>query len=357
MEYVSGQIFHNGDFLEGHLGYEDGMIMEVGKGFKPDSVAKGIVVPTFVNAHTHIGDSVVQDEVAGGIAELVGPPDGLKHRVLRETPPEELIAGMKRASEKMFYSGIEHFCDFREGGTQGVELLKEALSDSPLQPKIFGRPKEMDYDPEEINSILSNSDGIGLSSISDWNDDIKKISEHTRNSGKRFTLHASERVREDIDTVLDLKPDFLIHMNEATDDDLALCAEHEVPIVVTPRAEMFFDRIPDIPRMLAAGITVALGTDNAMLNTPHSILREMEFAYTVSKPRGDISAMDILNMALVNPRKVLNVEYDMCFTSGTAANFVVFALSAKNPAYTLVKQATSRDISMVSMNGAVYRRP
>ena len=47
----------------------------------------------------------------------------------------------------------------------------------------------------------------------------------------------------------------------------------------------------------------------------------------------------------------------MCLTSGNAANFVVFALSAKNPAYTLVKQATSRDISLVSMNGAVYKRP
>ena len=357
MEYVSGWIYQGGEFMEGHLGYEDGIIFEVGRGLKPDSAAKGIVIPTFVNAHTHIGDSVVEDEVAGGIAELVGPPDGLKHRVLRKTAPEELVAGMKRAAERMFYSGIEHFCDFREGGLEGVNLLKKALSDSPLRARIFGRPGGMEYNEEEFTSLLETVDGIGLSCLSDWGEGIGKISEHTRNSCKRFALHASERIREDIDSVLDLKPDFLIHMNEATNDDLALCAQNDVPIVVTPRAEMFFDRVPDIPRMLAAGVTVALGTDNAMLNTPHSILREMEFAYTVSKPRGDISASDILHMALINPRKVLNVEYDMCLTSGTVANFMVFALSAKNPAYTLVKRATLRDISMVSMNGAVYTRP
>lgn len=357
MEYVSGWIFQGDKFIEGHLGFEEGLVKEVGEGHRSGSVAKGIVVPTFVNAHTHIGDSVVQDEVAGGIAELVGPPDGLKHRVLRKTPPGELVAGMRRAAGNMFHAGIEHFCDFREGGIAGVHLLKKALENSPLRAWIFGRPQGMEYTEDELTSLLEIVDGIGLSCVSDWGEDITMISRHAQDSGKRFALHASERVREDIDSVLKLKPEFLIHMNEATNDDLALCAQEDIPIVVTPRAEMFFDRTPDIPRMLAAGVTVALGTDNAMLNTPHSILREMEFAYTVSKPKGDISSMDILNMAIVNPRKVLNVEYDMCLTSGTTANFVVFELSAKNPAYTVVKEATLRDISMVSMNGAVFRRP
>ncbi|UCF08692.1 MAG: amidohydrolase family protein [Thermoplasmata archaeon] len=304
----------------------------------------------------HIGDAVVCEEVSGGIAELVGPPDGLKHRVLQSTSNADMLSSMRDVIHKMLHAGIEHFCDFREGGSPGVSMLRTALKDSPLRAKIFGRPQGLHYDEEEISELLRHVDGIGLSAVSDWDRDIEKISKHTLRERKGFAFHASEREREDIDTILDLRPDFLIHMNEATDDDLVRCSDAGVPIVVTPRAEMFFNRIPDIPRMVEKGICVALGTDNAMLNTPHSMLREMEFAYTVSKPRGDLKAMDILNMALSNGRKVLNAGDDICLTSGMEANFIVFALSSKSPAYTLVKQATTRDISLISMNGYIWQR-
>ncbi|MEE9152398.1 MAG: amidohydrolase family protein [Thermoplasmata archaeon] len=355
MKYVSGQIYQGEKFEEGYLGFEDGIIKETGKGTKSDAQAKGIIIPPFVNAHTHIGDAVIQDELKGGLEELVSPPNGLKHRVLGETPQETLIKSMKLVAHGMLNSGIELFFDFREGGVKGVELLKMALQDSSLRSKIFGRPAGMRYLKDEVESLLKSGDGIGLSSISDWdNDEIKKIAQHAKRQKMGFALHASERVREDIDTILDLKPDFLIHMTEATNSDLKICAENDVPIIVCPRSEVFFGHFPDIPKMLEKGVTLALGTDNAMLNKPNSLLREMEFAYKISGLKGAVDAKDILNMVLQNPRKVLNVGDDICLSLGKEANFIVFQLQTKNPAYALINGACCRDISMISINNYIW---
>lgn len=355
MRYVSGLIYQGEEFVKGYLGFEDGIIKETGKGTKSDAISKGIIIPTFVNVHTHIGDAVIEDEVKGGIEDVVAPPNGLKHRMLRNTPQEKMIETMKVVAELMFRSGIEYFCDFREGGLEGVSLIMKALQDSPLRYKVFGRPADMKYVEEEIQELLRSVDGIGLSALSDWdNEEIKRIAEHARRQKKSFALHASERIREDIDAILDLDPDFLVHMTEATDDDLETCAESEVPIIVCPRSEIFFGHVPNIPRMLEKGVTLALGTDNAMLNEPYSLLREMEFAYKISRLKGGVEAKEILKMVLQNPRKVLNVGDDICLTSGKEANFIVLQLPTRNPAYALVNGACCRNISMISVNKSVW---
>ncbi|UCE75409.1 MAG: amidohydrolase family protein [Methanomassiliicoccales archaeon] len=357
MRYVSGKIYRGGEFIEGHLGFEDGIIEEIGKGAKKDAQAKGIIVPTFANAHTHIADAVILDEIKEGILEVVAPPNGLKHRVLRNTPKKTLIDTMRSVSHRMLSSGIEYFADFREGGSEGVELLKKALSDSDLKARIFGRPSGMTYEREEMEQLLKKVDGIGLSSILDYeHTDIKRIAEHTKSQGKYFALHASEREREDIDAVLDLKPDFLIHMNKASVGDLKICCDNHVPVVVCPRSEVFFGHIPDIPKMLKLGVTLALGSDNAMINTPYSLLREMEFAYKISRLKGEVEAKNILDMVLRTSRKVLNAGDDICLTQGKVANFIVFQLPNKNPAYALVSGASAQDISMISIDNYLWMK-
>src|SRR5436305_13267596 len=109
--------------------------------------------------------------------------------------------------------------------------------------------------------------------------------------------HRSERLREDIDKVLGLSAAFLVHMVQATDADLARCAEAGVPLVLCPRSNAFFGLTPDIPRLLRAGVELHLGTDNAMINTP-SMLREMEFAYRIGRLKGGVSAKAIFELAL-----------------------------------------------------------
>jgi len=357
MIYVSDQIYQDGEFVSGYLGFENGIISDYGEGERTDADLKGIMIPTLVNAHTHIADSVVSVELKGDIADIVAPPNGLKHRILRETPPETLIQSMKNESNEMMGSGIQYFADFREGGVEGVKQISQATAGTSIKPLVFGRPKGMKYNEEEMEQLLDLVEGIGLSAISDYEkDEIIRIAQHTKSKGKMFAIHASERIREDIDSVLDLKPDFLIHMNCASENDLKLCAQSNVPIVLCPRSEVFFQKPPDITKMHKSGVTLALGTDNAMLNSPSSILREMEFTYKIARLSGGVDSKLILDMVLKNSRKVLNVSDDIGLNLGMKANLIVFDLLTCNPAYSIVNGANSKNISLISMHDFLWMR-
>lgn len=352
---IAGQIYQSGEFVQGYLGIENGIIAEYCEGECQKADFRGIILPTLVNAHTHIADSVAFQEIKGDITEVVAPPDGLKHRILRETPTEILIKTMEKVSFDMMHSGIGYFADFREGGVEGVKQFSRALTNPNIKGKVFGRPKDLTYDENEMEQLLSLVDGIGLSAISDYEKgDIIQIAQHTKSRDKMFALHASERIREDIDAILDLNPDFLIHMNCADESDLMQCAENHVPIILCPRSEVFFRNIPDITKMHKCGVTLALGTDNAMLNSPSSILREMEFAYKIARLSGGVDSKIILDMVLINSRKVLNVSDDIRFTLGMKANLVVFDLANEDPAYSIVNGAHPKSISAISMEDFLW---
>ena len=89
MDFVSGEILTDIGFKSGYIGFEKEKIVETGKGNPPKKpICKGLIVPTFVNAHTHIGDSFIKEkgiDLPKNIKDLVAPPDGLKHRLLHES--------------------------------------------------------------------------------------------------------------------------------------------------------------------------------------------------------------------------------------------------------------------------------
>lgn len=349
MKYVSGQILQEDRFTKGYIGFEDGMIKEVGKGSRNDAIAKGIIVPTFVNAHTHAGDAVIKEGVRGSLEELVAPGHGLKHRVLRETPAHEIVEAMRYYLDRMVEAGTGCFCDFRECGMEGLEQLNKALTGLPLKHIVLGRPKGMKYSKSEIEALLKNADGIGLSAVSDWDDyEIERIARHVNDKGKIFALHASEGSREDIDTILNLKPEFLIHMTKANDSDLDICSEEEIPIIICPRTNLFFGTVPPIKKMVEKGICLALGTDNAMINSPE-IMKEIELAHKFSKAQGGVDSFEILKMVIENPRKVFNAGEHIRPRIGDVADFLVIETSAEKPAHALMTGEYSRKISLVSV--------
>jgi cytosine/adenosine deaminase-related metal-dependent hydrolase len=127
------------------------------------------VIPGFINAHTHVGDSFAKDRGLNlPISELVEPPDGLKHKLLRTASKETIISGIKTTLKEMFSSGITSFVDFRESGEEGVKILKEALIDSPINAFICGRPFP---DLEVLPKVLGVSNAIGLSSTNKYSDE------------------------------------------------------------------------------------------------------------------------------------------------------------------------------------------
>ena len=323
MEYVSGEILTVNGFERGYLGIENHKIMDRGKGNPPKKpIHKGLIVPTLVNAHTHIGDSFIRKrnlKLPRNVEDLVAPPDGLKHRLLKETSDQEIIGGMRKSIDEMTKTGISYFCDFRENGLQGINHLKKALEKTNISPVILSRRNQLTYNKDEIDLLLKNSQGIGLSSITDWEySEIEKIAKHTKKRKKTFAIHTSERIREGIDLVLNLKPDFLVHMVKTTESDLIRAKDADMPIAVCPRSNAFFGLKPNIKMMKKIGIDIIIGTDNAMLNSP-SVLDEIRYIQSLST---EFTKWELLQMITYIPRKALNLDVDI-LDLNSPAEFVV----------------------------------
>ncbi|RLF40588.1 MAG: chlorohydrolase [Thermoplasmata archaeon] len=330
MEYIEGDILTREGFKKGYLGFNlkesnSRFIRSIDEGFgRPPRKAsyKGIIIPSMINMHTHIGDTFIRLRKAPlprNLEELVAPPKGLKYRLLKEASNEEIQRGIEYGLKEMKENGVSHFCDFRENSIQGITLLKQVLSNNRnIKSIILGRPDDLVYDKKEVEEILDNSDGIGVSSLRDWNyDELSKIASHTHRRGKIFAIHASEAEREDIDRILSLKPDIFIHMVYATIEDLMKVKEKGVPIVVCPRSNMFFNLIPNLEYFHHTGITLMVGTDNGMLNS-FNLLEELEIIYKT----GLWSLEEVFQMVTYIPRKVLNLN-DYISGSTLPASLVV----------------------------------
>ncbi len=267
MVCYSGLVWKDGCFSEGYVIIEDGRVVETGDGIPHGSEDAGYILPGLTDAHTHVGDAGLRlnQNRRYSLEELVAPPDGLKHRYLRETPIRQIEADMADYARRLGDSGVRRFIDFREGGVEGAEALRRASEDAV----ILGRPVSKEFDPNEVDMLLDAADGIGISSISDLPDSYcSALADAAHRRGKVLALHASERVREDIESVLALEPDFIVHMCEATDSDLRRCADAGVPAVICASSNIYFGKVPPLKRMCDAGLEFSVGTDNAMLCPP-----------------------------------------------------------------------------------------
>lgn len=355
MRYVSGSILTREGFIDGHVGFENGMVVEVDRGPARSPIAEGTVIPTFVNSHTHIADHLVPVDLSLSIEELVAPPNGLKHRILRATNPRTIMRSTEQLRDYMLRRGTSQFIDFREGGVEGAKIIAGA-SRRGARPVVLGRPRGLDFDVEEVSGILEVADGVGLSSLSDWGKEtMAELSAYVRSRGKVFALHASERVREDIDTILDMKPSFLVHLTEASDDDMAACAEEGVPVVVCPRSSLFFGKAPPLRRLLKAGVLVAIGTDNAMLGIP-DMFTETEFAGRILRLQGAKEIDCVVDMAVHNGRKILNPRVAIGIEPGAPCDFMVLGRKKGDAATNLVFRSGADDPHMVCLGERIWKR-
>ena len=269
MPLFAGRLLLADAVVEGWLEADAGKVRDWGEGpapRKPD--AKGWIVPSPLNAHTHVADAFLRERPGkpASVAELVGP-GGWKARHLSSAKPQELLDGVQRYVGEMAACGTTRFIDFREGGLGGVAFLKSAQQDLAVPPVILGRPASNTFTEEEAVGLLREADGIGLSARRDFakRDDVERWAEACHKARKPFALHVSEAKAEDMDEVLALDPTFLVHCTQASKSDLQAVADAQVPVVVCPRSNAHYGMKTPLDRLRAAGVTVAVGTDNGML--------------------------------------------------------------------------------------------
>ena len=333
---VEGTILRGPDFepVEGRVVVEDDWIVDVEE--EPvDST--DVVLPAFVNAHTHVGDSIAKEAGEGlTLTDLVAPPDGLKHRLLEEADWEALVGAMRRTVRFMWTTGTAAFLDFREDGVRGVRMLYDAVEDSEVTAVALGR---------ESTGVLELGDGFGAPSARDG--DFGRVRRATREAGKLFGIHAGERDAGDVNGAFDLDPDFLVHMVHPERVHLERLEDRETPVVVCPRSNLVTGAgVPPI-RELESRTTVALGTDNVMLNSP-SMFREMEFAAKLA----DDPASSVLRMATLAGAEIAGLPYG-CIEPDREAKLLVLdgdsdnLAGAESVVRAVVRRAGATDVKAV----------
>ena len=321
---ISGRIWDGQRFDDGYVVIRDGTVRRVVLGeLCKEADLNGTVLPGLVDTHTHVADAGLVLDRRYSLEELVAPPDGLKHRYLRGTDGNTIRRDMAGYISKLESSGVSRFIDFREGGVEGAKLLR-SVSDRAV---ILGRPVSDEYDPNEIDGILEYADGIGIPSISDIDHGyIDAVADHVKRKKKMLALHVSERIREDIDQVMSLQPDLIVHMVQATDPDLRRCADEDVPISVCPSSNLYFGMTPPIAHMLDAGADVCLGTDNAMLFPSADIMTEVRVLSGLLSVQGR-DPMAAYRAVIACGHKVLYHDPITPHKAGSEADLTVFPCS------------------------------
>jgi len=341
-----------------------------------------LMIPGFINAHTHIGDSIGKDiSLDKTVDQKIHPVFGAKSKILKNTSNEHLGNFMKNTCYSMIRKGITTFVDFREGGLEGVVLLKKVLSDIPIRSIILGR-MEFYQDTKEIKknssfpstksseflSLLKKCDGIGISGANENSNSVlnyySKISKirAIHSSETKQSITKSKKITGKSETIraLTLKPDFLVHMTYASKSDLHLASKKTRGIVICPRANSSLaEGIPDIELMQKSGCTLGLGTDNVMINSP-DMFREMDFIWkvTMGLHKKRIEAKEILKMATVNGGKILNKKIGI-IQSGNLADCIFLDKHAldlepmHNPHASIVHRASESTIRAVMIGGKI----
>lgn len=377
----NGTILYGSDLVEenANILIQDNEIIEISPNIRKGKIIdahKCVVAPALINSHVHLGDSVAKDIGDGkSIENLVKPPNGIKHRLLKETQPSKLADSMKKSMQEMLDTGTATFIDFREGGIDGIKLLNEASKNVPIRKIVLGRDEAF-LTPEKLNikkmteNILKYGDGIALSGFGEINDSTAHIiTEACKAKNKLSAIHVAEyeEVQKDslestgkseVQRALEAGFDLLIHLTSPARYDLSLVAKKRVSVAVCPRSNgMLSVGIPPLKEMFDAGINMLLGTDNVMFNSPN-LLREMEYALKATRGyyKEYFPPKEILKMATVNAGRALNLNLGV-LEEGYIADIMIAEQISEDPILSLINRTESKNIiSLITDGKIVYIR-
>ena len=331
----------------GSIGIERGRITALWRGHEdaPESSSAAVLrfagciaVPALINAHVHLRDAIAAEAAVGQrLEQSVMGPSSTRARRLAAATSDQRIAAMHRVLQHAAQLGTAALADFCDGGLQGIAEVHAAAADVPIDVIVFGRlsaPQDAAavranaplsaIQRSELDQVLELADGFATATINDYSDRAwQEIRGRTQQIGKMLAVHLAEHAdqcaaslalcgRSDVERVLEIEPDHVVHLTQVSMDGLAAVERHNIPVVVCPRSNaMTGIGYPPLDELMRSQHPVALGSDNVMLNAPN-LWREMEYAAkSLRAARLDpcvIDPRELLRCATVNGARALRLN-------------------------------------------------
>jgi cytosine/adenosine deaminase-related metal-dependent hydrolase len=375
-----------------------------------DAPRDAVLVPGFVNAHTHLELSALRGRVPGGrgfgpwVAEMMAE----RARVA----PESDVEAIDAAVSELLAAGTAAVGEVTNSlasvpALGGVPLVARVFAEvfglgrgaaEAMREGLRARVAALGALPANLAVTLAPHTAYTLHA-----DVLMALCDEARTTGALTSLHLAEHAAEraflrdgsgpfaeflrargvplaahvapGIDAVRHaqacgaLGPHVLaVHLADAREDELAILAETQTPVVLCPRSNLHIElRLPPLEQILRAGIRPGLGTDSLASAPSLDVLAEAR-ALRARFPR--VSARALVAMATGWGARALGVE-DVAgtFAPGRTPGVVAFAPAAgavpNDPeAWLLSERADTRavlvpagrvlDVEMTRRSGAAH---
>jgi len=353
-----------------------------------------LIIPGLINGHTHIPMTLFR-----GLADDLDLQDWLTKYIFpaeaKNVTEEFVRAGTRLGLAEMIRGGTTTYCDMyyfedaiadetQKAGVRGV--LGETIIDFPVADNKTNA-EGMAYVERFVQKWKGND--LIVPAVAPHapytvsEEHLKAIRAFSERTGAPIVTHISETKREVDDSIkahgaspvdylsrIGFLSDRVIaaHMVWPSDSELGILKRAGVGVVHNPQSNMkLASGVAPVPKMLAAGLRVGLGTDGAASNNDLSMWEEMDTAAKLHKViSGDpkvMSAEQAFELATISGARALHLEKEIgSIEKGKRADLVLVNRDALNqiPLYNvysdLVYATKASDVETVIINGRVVMR-
>ena len=383
------------DFIDnGYLVVEGSDITAVNPGicanegrFETVIDATGMVaMPGLVNAHTHVAMTLMR-----GYGDDLPLMQWLQEKmwpIEDKLTAEDCYWGTMLGITEMIKSGTTCFADMYFNMDQVARAVEETgiraslsqgmVGQGPTGEAAFDRSRQLfklngkaqgrltvmlgphapyTCTPEYLKRVISLADELGTGIHIHLAETMTEYNDIKAQYGKTPRALMDE-------VGLFKRPLLAAHCVVLDDQDIDILARHKVSVVHNPESNMkLASGTARIPDMLAAGITVALGTDGASSNNNLDMIQELRtcaFLHKLSRLNPEvIPAYQALEMATVNGARALGLTDIGMLRPGMKADLIL--VDFRKPhlcprhdvAAHLVYSASGADVDTVMVNGRI----
>ncbi|HUU41366.1 MAG TPA: amidohydrolase [Desulfatiglandales bacterium] len=298
----------------------------------------GLILPGLINSHTHAAMTLFR-----GLADDLPLMEWLNNYIFPvegKMDADFVRVGTLLACAEMIMSGTTTFCDMYLFEQEVAKAAKEAGMRCLVGEVLYDFPSpnygNIDKGLEYTESLIQKWQNDSLVSIA-----VEPHSLYTcdpelliaaNNLALKYSVPLIIHVAETLTEVREVKKrygkrpfehlhslgilgkhliaDHCVHIDA---DDIKLMVEYEVKAVDNPESNMkLASGISPVPKMLAQGLSVGLGTDGCASNNNLDLFGEMDMAAKVHKIQDMdptvMNAVQVLRMATIEGAKVLGIQ-------------------------------------------------
>ena len=377
-------------YQKGELFVKDDTIVFVGENYKgnltPDKVIdanKNILMPGFINAHTHTAMTILKNTV--------------DHKNLHDWLFEDILPKEEKlTSERVYDASMLGIAEYIKNGITTFgdayyypEATAKAVVDSGIRavvsvgfhPNDIRKKEDLEL---QIKNLLNKNDRLGVMlyahSIYTVDEAQMKVLIDLAHKYKLLLYtHMSETLKEvsDCNAKFDLTPTQLLeelgffdvpasvaHGVFVEKEDMEILSRYNVNVVSNPASNLKLGSgIAPLYAMQKRGINLALGTDGACSNNALDMFREMYLSNVLQKALlNDASIMtaeETLKMATINGAKALKLDNVGLLKEGYKADIIMLDVHTpnltplNNELSAIVYSASAGNVALTMVNGTI----